>query len=253
MRRTCVVTGAGRGIGKAIASRLLDDGRHVVGIDLDDQTLGWLDRHDAATMVVGDATDEATAERAAIAASDAGSFDGWVNNAAVFRKTPGATSSATEIREAVATNLDAAIVGSVTAVRQFLSSGTTGAIVNVSSIQARQSVPGWVAYATAKAGIEGLTRSLAVDLAQHGIRVNAVAPGTVGIEAYDAWLEQAAPDARERIEYEMGLLHPLGRVAQPAEVAAVVAYLLSSESSFVTGVVIPVDGGRSVVTRDPEP
>jgi NAD(P)-dependent dehydrogenase (short-subunit alcohol dehydrogenase family) len=250
--RTCVVTGAGRGIGKAIASRLLADGVHVVGLDLDGQTLSWLRDHETATMIIGDATDEAVAEQAAVAAADAGSFEAWVNNAAVFRKTPGATSSATEIRTAVAANLDATIVGAFTAVRHFLRSKTAGAIVNISSIQARQSVPGWVAYATAKAGIEGLTRSLAVDLAEHGIRVNAVAPGTVGIEAYDAWLEQEAPDARERIEDEMRLLHPLGRVAHPAEVAAVVAYLLSSDSSFITGAVIPVDGGRSVVTRDPE-
>jgi NAD(P)-dependent dehydrogenase (short-subunit alcohol dehydrogenase family) len=253
MTQTCVVTGAGRGIGKAIASRLLADGMHVVGLDLDDQTLSWLRDHKAATMVVGDATDEAVAERAAVAATVTGSFHAWVNNAAVFQKTPGATSSATEIRDAVATNLDAAIVGAVTAVRHFLNSKTTGAIVNISSIQARQSVPGWVAYATAKAGIEGLTRSLAVDLAEHGIRVNAVAPATVGIEAYEAWLAQAAPDVRERIEGEMGLLHPLGRIAAPAEIAATVAYLLSIESSFITGAVIPVDGGRSIMTRDPEP
>jgi NAD(P)-dependent dehydrogenase (short-subunit alcohol dehydrogenase family) len=105
---------------------------------------------------------------------------------------------------------------------------------------------------TAKAGIEGLTRALAVEYGSRGIRVNAVALGSIGTERYRAFLEEQDPAAAARIENEMRLLHPIGRVGRPEEVAAAVAYLLSDDASFISGVTLPVDGGRSVLARDPE-
>ena len=140
----------------------------------------------------------------------------------------------------------------VRAPRRFLAAGTGGAIVNISSHQARRAVPGCTPYVTAKAAIEGLTRALAVEYGPYGIRVNAVAPGSVATERYERFLGGQEPAAAARIEEEMRLLHPLGRVARVDEVAAAVAHLLSDDASFIIGATVPVDGGRSVLARDPE-
>lgn len=105
---------------------------------------------------------------------------------------------------------------------------------------------------TAKAAIEGLTRALAVEYGQNGIRVNALAPGSVATERYKAFLDRQEPETITRIEQEMQQAHPLGRVARSEEIAAAIVYLLSDDASFINGATVPVDGGRSVLARDPE-
>jgi NAD(P)-dependent dehydrogenase (short-subunit alcohol dehydrogenase family) len=105
---------------------------------------------------------------------------------------------------------------------------------------------------TAKAAVEGLTRALAVEYGPRGIRVNAVAPGSVDTERYAGLLASQAGDGAERIRRLMAEVHPLGRVARAGEVAAAVAWLLSDDAGFVNGATLPVDGGRTVLARDPE-
>ena len=200
MSRSYVVTGGGRGVGRAIAERLLEEAGQVVVIDRDPAAASWTRGHPAGSRVravVGDAADQATTERAALAA------------------------------------------------------GQGGAIVNVSSHQAQRPVRGALAYATAKAAVEGLTRALAVDYGPRGIRVNAVALGSIAAERYQEFLARDQQAARH-VEDQMRQLHPLGRVGLPQEAAAAVAYLLSPEASFINGTVLPVDGGRSVLGQDPE-
>jgi NAD(P)-dependent dehydrogenase (short-subunit alcohol dehydrogenase family) len=255
MNRSYVVTGGGRGIGRAVVERLLDEGGTVVAIEVDQAAFAWVDDHPAGSRVIaviGDAADEKIAEQAADLAQAKGTLVGWVNNAAVFRDASIHSAGARTVLDLVAMNLNPAVVGCATAIRRFLAAGTPGAIVSLSSHQARQAVPGCTPYVTAKAAIEGLTRALAVEYGPHGIRVNVVAPGSVATERYEAFLSGQDPEAVARIEEEMRLLHPLGRVAHAQEIAAAIVYLLSDNASFINGATVPVDGGRSVLARDPE-
>jgi NAD(P)-dependent dehydrogenase (short-subunit alcohol dehydrogenase family) len=240
MASTYVVTGAARGVGRAIAGRLAREG-HVVALDLDARALAWTEHHEAVTGVAGDATDEATLAEAVGLAASHGTLVGWVNNAAVLRDAAVHDTPVEQVLGLITANLGLAVAGSSAAVRRFLADATPGAIVNVSSHQAQRAVPGALPYATAKAGIEGLTRALAVDYASRGIRVNAVALGSIRTERYD-----------EQLDARLRQLHPLGRVGEGGDVASVVAYLLSAEAAFVTGATIPVDGGRAALGQDPE-
>src|SRR6266571_3131365 len=255
MSRSYVVTGGGRGIGRALVERLLGDADNVVAIELDPAALAWTDHHPAGRRVLavaGDAADQAVAEQAAELAQAVGTLVGWVNNAAVFHDAWIHAASTRQVLDLIALNLDPAVVGCATAIRRFLAAGTGGAIVNVSSHQARRAVPGALPYATAKAAVEGLTRALAVDYGPRGIRTNAVAVGSIATERYEAMLDEQGPAAAARVEEQLRRLHPVGRVGHPEEVAAAVAYLLSDDASFINGATVPVDGGRSVLGQDPE-
>jgi len=166
MLRSHVVTGAGRGVGRAIADRLLRNGDAVVVLELDPTEVAWIPDHPAGTRitaVIGSASDLATVERAADAAEQTGPLSGWVNNAAVFHDAALHTDSPDDIVGLINANLQPALVGSAVAARRFRAAQTGGAIVNVSSHQVQRAVRGALPYAVAKAAIEGLTKGAAVD------------------------------------------------------------------------------------------
>ena len=148
-RQAFVVTGAARGVGRAIAERLAVEGEVVV-VDVADE-LGW--QHERVHLVTGDARDPDVAARAAAQAEAAGPLVGWVNNAAIFRDAGFASATAVEVMEIIVANLALAVTGCHAAVSHFMSHGRAGAIVNVSSHQAQRPVRGALPYATAKAAV----------------------------------------------------------------------------------------------------
>lgn len=171
-----------------MVERLLKDAGAVVVIEMDPASSDWIDTHPAGSRivaVVGDASNEGVAERAADRAEEKGILTGWVNNAAVFRDASLHEAPAHEILEIIQLNLAPAVVGCATAVRRFIDSNKGGAIVNVSSHQARRAIPGALPYVTAKAAVEGLTRALAVDYGPLGVRTNAVALGSITTARYE--------------------------------------------------------------------
>jgi len=279
-----VVTGGGQGVGRAIVERLIADGKAVVVIELHEATIDWMrPLIDArrAIAVLGDAGDDEVATRAAAAAAELGTCTGWVNNAAVFRDAFLHEAGGAAVAELIAANLRPCLAGSAAAIRAFRATssasgtGTTnygpsvggapgsgpsgpaggsalGSIVNVSSHQAQRAVSGALPYATAKGAIEALTRALAVDYGPWGIRVNAVALGSIVTPRMASHLAESPEPDRAAFARTMRELHPLGRPGNAAEAADAVAYLLSDRASFISGAVIPVDGGRAAQGPDPE-
>lgn len=237
--RSVVVTGSAKGIGRAIAERLSADGWIVVGVERSpgSDTVG---AGICAEVVLGDAGERDTHERAAAAAIARAPLSGWVNNAGITKRTPLHELDEAVVREVVGTNGFGYLWGCSAAVSAFIDHGVAGSIVNIGSIHGRASHMDHAAYEFTKGGIDALTRSVAVSYGGVGIRANTVAPGGVRTPHLEAQIAAAADPVAE----ERGLTEgpPMGRIARAEEVAAVVAFLLSDAAPYLTGQSIAVDG-----------
>jgi NAD(P)-dependent dehydrogenase (short-subunit alcohol dehydrogenase family) len=248
--RSVVITGCGAGIGAAIFQRLARDGWAVAGIEIGlaqvaDARAFLADSGHPGAVIEGDASDRSVLAAARIAAQDLAPLGGWVNNAAVVAQDPLHDPNVELVTRLFRLNVDGYYWGCSEAVRAFLAQGTGGAIVNISSLQAFASFPMWTAYAMTKAALAGLTRNVAADYGSHGIRANAVAPGPTWTPWNEANVARSDDPSAAAADFEA--LSPLGRAGQAPEIANVVSFLLSEEASYVTGVVVPVDGGT--ITR----
>lgn len=241
--KSIVVTGCGQGIGRAIFERLLQDGYAVVGLELKAETAAELraGAGDRGDVLTGSSTDSRLLERAVERAAELGPFWGWVNNAAIDTPTNLHEPVADDVERVFATNFFGYYWGCSAAIRALIRESTAGVIVNLSSVHARAAYSGAAAYDASKAAVDALTRYIAVEYGPIGIRANAIAPGAVRTPMAQKLLD-SAPDP-VLAEADMARPHPLRRIAEPAEIAAVAAFLLSEESSFVTGQSIAVDGG----------
>jgi NAD(P)-dependent dehydrogenase (short-subunit alcohol dehydrogenase family) len=231
MSGTAVVTGAARGIGRAIAERLAADGARVVLVDLD-PAVEAAAAAAGGVPVVADVTDAAGREAVRAAVGDA-PLTALVNNAGITRDGRISKLEEADVRAVLRVNLGGAYE-LTTALLDALADGA--AIVNVSS-RAYLGNFGQFNYAASKGGLVGLTRALALELAPR-VRVNAIAPGLTGSE-----MTRAMP---ERVLDKLVAASPMQRMAEPAEMAETVAALLSPAMSYVTGQVLLACGGRSL-------
>jgi len=245
--RFALVTGATRGIGRAIAVRFAWEGA-TVAINHRGEPGDALEAVRAAgspalqhRLAQGDVSSRADIERMIDETVEAfGRLDIMVNNAGIQVEAPSETADPDTLEQILRVNLLGAAYGSQAAIRHFLSRPGGGVVLNNSSVHEIIPKPGFLAYSLSKGGMGNLTRTLALEYADRGIRVNAVGPGATLTDMNDAWRND--PKARAGVERHI----PMRRAATAEEIAAVFAFLASDDASYVTGQTIYADGGLTL-------
>ncbi len=236
-----LITGAAQGIGYASAEALINDGFRVAIADINADAVNEaaLRLGENALPLVCDVADSEQIHGSfEEVEAELGAVSVLVNNAGIAPGGDFLETSADDFRTVLEVNLLGTFVATQRAARSMIENGIRGAIVNMSSINARVAIPTIPAYCASKGGIMQLTKAAALSLAPHGIRVNAVGPGSIDTAM------MAGVNADKAAMQRVMSRTPLGRVGEPEEIASIVAFLASDKASYITGETIYADGGR---------
>lgn len=245
-----IVTGGASGIGEAVCVRFARDYAHVVIVDVNDVAgtdLASKLGEQGANALFCHADVSSEAEMRAVFArtiSHFGRLDAIVNNAGVNFVKPYMQTTIQDWEHVIGVDLRGTHLGCQLAIAQFLRQGAGGAIVNISSVHSQSTLPAAAPYAAAKGGVTQLTKSLAIEFGPANIRVNAVCPG---LTTTQIWQDLLAGGSAAEVERHWMSNIPLGRAAEPREIANLVAWLCSDEASYVTGSNIMIDGGMTAM------
>ncbi len=235
-QKTVIVTGASRGIGAGLVKAFLDRGYNVVANALDMTKSGAFEASDKLALVDGSIAEAATAAKIAeVAKGKFGSIDALVNNAGIYFSKPFTDYTVDDLRSLSSVNLEGFLLITQLAVKQMLAQNTGGSIVNVTTTMVDHPIAGINATVPmmTKGGLQAVTRSLAMEYAKQGIRVNAVAPGIVDTPMHEG-------DSKDFLK----MLQPMGQISQVKDIVDAIVYL--TEAGQVTGEVLHVDGGAHV-------
>ena len=235
--KRAVVTAAGQGIGRAIAVRFASEGASVLAVDVDAGALSALPKERIETTRA-DASNEAamTPLLERFQPSVLANCVGWVHQGTVLECTPD------DWRRAFALNIDSIYIAARIVLPMMIGAGT-GSIINVASVAGQRAAANRAAYSATKAAVVGLTKSISADFASRGIRCNAICPAMIATPSLEHRIASMPdPDAARRLFVSR---HPVGRLGNADEVAALAAYLAADESAFMTGAALILDGGAA--------
>jgi NAD(P)-dependent dehydrogenase (short-subunit alcohol dehydrogenase family) len=242
-KRVAIVTGGGSGLGLAIAEKFTEAGIETIIVGRDQEKLKKAKEQlgDLCHAIVCDVSDLSSVPRFVTdALKKFGQIDILVNNAGINMKKEITDVTDEDFQKVITTNLTAVFVMSREVIKH-MQEKKSGCIINISSMAAQYGLPKVIAYSASKTAIDGLTRAMAVELGPKGIRVNAIAPGFI----YSAMTAKALDSDPER-KAKVFNRTPMGHMGQPEDIGAAALYLAGDAAKYVTGVILPVDGGNSI-------
>ncbi|MDH3600767.1 MAG: SDR family oxidoreductase [Candidatus Tectomicrobia bacterium] len=240
-----LVTGGGSGIGQAVCRAFAREGADVAVADMSadraETTAQEVRQHDvkALALQVDVTQPDAVQEMVRRVVDDLGGLNILVNSAGVREIVPFVDLAFDEWQRVMATNVTGTFLCSQAAARHLIAQGQGGKIVNMASVAGLMAMPHRAAYVASKHAVVGLTKEMAMELAEHNIQVNAVAPGVVETSMTASYFGNL------KIAASLRKVHPAGRWAQPEEIATLICFLASPETTFITGATFPIDGGFS--------